>query len=294
VVVVGSLNVDLLVRVDRRAEAGETIAARGASTLPGGKGANTAVAAARAGAPTTLVGAVGADPAGDGLLAALRDESVDVSAVAALAGAATGSALITVTPDGESSIVIIAGANALVDPRTAAAEAGGLGPGDVLASQLEVPLAVVEEAVRAATDAGARALLTLSPARQVPLGLLLRLDPLVVNEHEAAVLLGAPVDDAEGAAVALHAKGPRSVVVTAGARGAAVCDASGSTTVTAAHVGAPVDATGAGDCLTGVLAARLAAGADLVDALRDAVRAATISVTRAGAWPSYPLGEELL
>jgi ribokinase len=288
VLVIGSVNDDVVARVDRRPGAGETVLARTGSRSPGGKGANQAVAAARLGARVALIGAVGDDAVGLALVSALAAEGVDVGAVVVRRGTATGTALITVTDDGDNAIVVIAGANATVTGAEAETAAAALGPGDVLLTVLEVPLPSAVAAVRAAAAAGARAVLSVTPVQRLPAGVLELLDPVLVNEHEAARLLGVRVRDPLEAARALVRAGARSAVVTAGARGAAVASADGEREVASRAAAPVVDTTGAGDALAGALAAVLAAGGSLTGAVEAGVRVAGVSVTRAGAWPSYP------
>ena len=240
--------------------------------LPGGKGANTAVAAARLGASVALLGAVGSDDHGELLLATLRGAGVDTALVRRV-DRPTGVAYITVTPDGENSIVVAPGANAALTLDPAVIEAA-----KVVVCSLEVPLPVVEEAVAVAARHGVRPILNLSPVASLSSRTLAALDPLVVNEHEAAWLLDGGAPDP----VALLALGPRSVVITLGARGAVLAEGADVHAVPAPAVEV-VDTTGAGDAFTGALATRLAAGADLRSAVTDAVRTAARSVTRAGA-----------
>lgn len=271
VTVVGGINHDVTVRVERRPVPGETVVGDGPVTSPGGKGANMAVAAARAGVGVALCGAVGDDAAGREQVDALVAAGVDVAHVAARADHATGAALIVVTPDGENAIVVGTGANAtLSDDEVTAACTGAA----VVLAQTEVGARPVEVAAR---TAGIR--LMLSPAPVVPLApeVLALADPLVVNEEEAAELAGAA-----DASTVRERTGARSVVVTLGAAGAEVADGGGVRRVPAPAVAA-VDTTGAGDVLTGTLAAALAGGASLDDALAVAVTAAAESVAYAGA-----------
>lgn len=282
--VVGSANADVVVSVDRRPSAGETVIGSDSVVLPGGKGANTAVAAARLGAGVALLGAVGTDGHGDLLLGSLRDAGVYTGMIRR-ADRPTGTAYIMVTPDGENSILVSPGANDTVSTEDVDA---GLGEPRVLVASLEVPPATVEHAVDVAARRGIRAVVNLSPIVEMSPRTLACLDPLVVNEHEAAQLLGG--DDADPRS--LLELGPRSVVVTLGARGAVVASTEEVCRVVSPSVEA-VDTTGAGDAFTGALATRLAAGDGLADAARFAVRVAAVSVTRRGAQPSYPTSAEL-
>ena len=271
VVVVGGINQDVTVRVARRPVPGETVVGDGPATSAGGKGANMAVAAARAGASVALCGAVGDDPAGTEQLAQLRAAGVDVARVAVRASVATGTALIVLTPDGENAIAVGAGANAtLSDAEVAAACAGAR----VVLAQTEVGAGPVDAA---AATPGVRLVLSPAPVVALAARTLARADPLVVNEEEASELAG----HADAARV-LAATGARSVVVTLGAAGAELADATGSRRIASPTV-ATVDTTGAGDVLAGTLAAALERGAGLDEALTEAVAAAAASVTRAGA-----------
>ncbi|MET8611803.1 ribokinase [Streptomyces misionensis] len=290
--VVGSANADLVIGVERRPGAGETVLGGDLSVHPGGKGANQAVAAARLGARTALLARVGDDGHGRLLLDSLRSAGVDPAGVLA-GGAPTGVALITVDPSGDNSIVVSPGANARLTPADVRAAEGLLRASRVVSAQLEIPLETVEEVVRA-LPSGTRFVLNPSPPRPLPAEVLAACDPLIVNEHEARVLLGGagageePEDWARG----LLALGPRSVVVTLGAEGALVHDGSGATRVASVKVDA-VDTTGAGDAFTAALAWRLGTGASLAQAAGYAARVGAAAVTKPGAQESYPTAEEV-
>ncbi|MFD8556357.1 ribokinase [Streptosporangium canum] len=285
-IVVGSVNADLVVRVDRRPAPGETVIGSDLLTYPGGKGANQAVAAARLGARVALLGRIGSDGNGEFLRKALAGDGVGLDHLVETPGP-SGVALITVGADGDNSIIVSPGVNARLSEDDIAAAAGLLASARVVSLQLESPLATVLAAARTA----ARVVFNLSPPAVVPDELLAVCDPLVVNEHEAALLLGrrgAPGRQAR----ALLALGPRSVVLTLGARGAVVAGPGGVTEVPSPRVEA-VDTTGAGDAFTGALAWRLAGGDDLVAATAFAVRVGAASVRRPGAQSSYPYPEDL-
>jgi ribokinase len=277
VLVVGSINVDLVVHADRLPGPGETVAGGRLERTGGGKGANQAVAAARAGAAVALVGAVGDDDFGAESLAALRAESVDVGAVRRLDGVATGVALIVVDRAGDNQIAVASGANHALT--AADVQAPSTPPGCVLTG-FELRDDVVLAAAAIARDA--RCPLVVNPAPARPLApKLCELRPLLTpNRTEARQLTGQ--DDPETAAGALSAHTGAPVVVTLGAEGALVADPAGSLVVPAPAVRA-VDSTGAGDSFNGVLAAGLARGAELRAATAAAVRAAALSVTRPGA-----------
>ncbi|WP_328605464.1 ribokinase [Amycolatopsis sp. NBC_00345] len=285
VLVVGSANADLVVPVDRRPGGGETVLGGDTALSAGGKGANTAVAAGRLGADVALLGAVGDDPYGRLLRDSLAGAGVATEHVRTV-GRPTGIAYITVTPDGENSILVSPGANSALEPGDITDDA--LDGVRVMVTSLEVPLPTVEHAVARASAKGVRVLLNLSPAAEVSRETLGALDVLLVNEHEAAYLLGTEGADPRK----LLELGPRAAVVTLGAKGAVVVEADSSTEVASPKVNA-VDTTGAGDAFAGALAASLAEGATLVDAAKRAVKVAAVSVTRHGAQPSYPTPDEL-
>ncbi len=282
VLVVGSINEDVVLRVTRAPSPGETVSAEEVKRSPGGKGANQAVAAARAGAVVAMAGRVGDDDAGERMLAALHDEDVDTEHVTALSGTATGTAYITVTAEGENTIVIDPGANGAFAPD--ALDEDLLAGAAVMLAQLEIPVETVSRAVALARDAGARAVVTLAPAQPVPDALLRGLDPLLVNEHEAAFLLGEDQPgDPERAAQRLRARGPRSVVITLGGEGAVLVQEAGTTRLPAEQAQRVLDTTGAGDAFAGALAAELARGAELTEAVRAGLAAGAEAVARPGA-----------
>ncbi|MEV8606699.1 ribokinase [Amycolatopsis sp. NPDC051373] len=285
VLVVGSANADLVVPVDRRPAGGETVLGGDTVLSPGGKGANTAVAAGRLGADVALLGAVGSDPYGALLRDSLTGAGVS-TAFLLVVDRPTGIAYITVTPDGENSILVSPGANSALMPSDITSEA--LAGAAVVVLSLEVPLPTVEHAVARASAAGATVLLNLSPAARLSASTLAAVDVLLVNEHEAAYLLGSPGADPRK----LLELGPRAAVVTLGSRGAVVVTSSGLTAVSSPAVAA-VDTTGAGDAFAGALAASLASGVSLVDAAHRAAAVAAVSVTRHGAQPSYPTAAEM-
>ncbi|WP_411126179.1 ribokinase [Streptomyces sp. x-19] len=293
VLVVGSANADLTVRVTRRPGAGETVLGTDLVESAGGKGANQAAAAARIGGRTALLARVGGDAYGELLLAAQRAAGTDVAPVIVDADARTGTAMIIVSPDGDNSIVVSPGANAALTPQDVAAAQDVIAASAVLSLQLEIPMETVRAAAEAAEGAGTRVVLNPSPTPEdLDRALLSAADPLVVNEHEARQLSGRTDGTPAEWAAALRERGARSVVVTLGGDGALVLDDSGTTTVPGVRVEA-VDTTGAGDAFTGALATRLAGGAALADAARFAVRVGAAAVTKPGAQPSYPTAEDL-
>jgi len=288
IVVVGSLNVDLVVNVPRFPAAGETLLGGDYARHPGGKGANQAVAAARAGARTRMVGRIGADDFGAWLVQGLAADGVEHGEVHALDGVPTGVAFISVDPDAQNCIIVSPGANARLEPSDLPRSAfQGV---SVVLLQLEVPLATVLEAARLGRGAGARVVLNLAPAQPLAPEALRDVDVLLVNEHEAALLLG-DTDDAVRAAPERAARRlgeiVPSAVVTLGARGAAWAEGGESGAVPGFAVEA-VDTTAAGDAFAGALGAALADGRRMRDALRFASAAGALAVTRPGAQPSLP------
>ncbi|MER7819583.1 ribokinase [Streptomyces sp. NPDC096153] len=301
--VVGSLNADQLLEVPSFPGAGETVLGSGMRISAGGKGGNQAVAAARAGAATAMIGAIGDDAHGRLVRDALASAGVDTGPVRTTADAPTGLAVVMLEPGGDNRIIVTPGANASLTEADAEAGLAAVGPGDVVLLQLEIPAPVVAHAARTARARGARVVLNAAPAPTDP-GCLTPggLDVLVVNEPEAeavARLLGLPGHAAspEERALALSAALDALVVCTLGARGA--CAARSGSGRTALHVPAlpvvPVDTTAAGDTFTGYLAAALAEGVDdLAAALRRAAAAAALAVTRGGAMTSIPERREVL
>ncbi|MEU2198990.1 ribokinase [Isoptericola sp. NPDC019482] len=298
VVVVGSANADLLARTTVHPAPGETVLGRDLQVLPGGKGANQAVAAARLGARVAFVGAVGDDEFAEAATSGLREAGVELDRLAVVPGG-TGVAVVTVAADGENSIVVVPGANGTVGAAAVGRHADLLGAAAVVVLQGEIPRDGVEAAARLA---GGRVVVNLAPVIEVEPAVLRRADPLVVNEHEAHGALelldggGAGGLADEDVVARLRAAGVPSVVLTRGARGALVAGGEadpGGVAVHAPRVDA-VDTTGAGDAFVGALAAELARGSGLVDAARLAVRVGAFAVRGSGAQPSYPwAGDDL-
>jgi ribokinase len=292
VVVVGSLNVDHVVAVDHLPARGETVAGSGYVSVPGGKGLNQAVTAARLGAATAMVGCVGEDEGGTRLLDVLRGERIDASEVISHPTAPSGVALITVAGGGSNTVVVAAGSNAGV---TAAQVEGSrvIGQAAVVLTQLEIPREAVRAALSAGRAAGAVTVLNPAPATEaLPDDLLALADVVVPNETEARALTG--LDDPEAAARALLAAGARAVIVTLGEEGVLVATgaADGSDGPVVERVSPfkvdAVDSTAAGDAFCGALAAALAAGKELSDAVRHGAAAGALAATVMGAVPSLP------
>ncbi|MFM9861347.1 PfkB family carbohydrate kinase [Pseudoxanthobacter sp. M-2] len=301
-VVVGSINVDLVVHADALPRPGETVSGSRFERFFGGKGANQAVAAARAGAKVGFAGAVGDDAFGTEARADLAAEGIDVAAVRTLPGVATGIAAIVVDAKGENQIALAAGANALVDEASAEAALKRLKPGGFVALSFEVPDAPLAAAARLAARAGARVVASPAPVRKLADDILAAHPLLVLNGDEAATLvdlhlleMSSAADShgrATGAALALSALCGAPVVITIGADGAIVTDGTTVTHVPGRRV-TVVDTTGAGDTLAGVLAAGLAQGLPLDVAAARAVAAAALSVGAAGARTGMPTGDAI-
>ena len=286
IVVVGSLNMDLVVRAPRFARPGETIAGHDARTAPGGKGANQAVAARRAGGRVAMIGCVGDDAFGTTLRQGLADEGIDVAQVAVLPGLPTGVALITVDDAGENTIIVVAGANGGLS--TEAIQVASLATADVVLLQLEVPMPVVQATLRAAHAARVTTILNAAPARPLERSLLSSVDYLVVNETEIVEIARGAAAAPEEAARVLQASGARDIVVTLGGAGSLLVPRKAPAIPVAAVRVDVVDTTAAGDAFVGAFAVALAQGADVVKAMRLGSAAGALAVTRAGAQPSLP------
>ena len=294
VAVLGSLNMDLVVRVPRAPEAGETLQAHALMTNPGGKGANQAVACARMGARVAMIGCIGADDFGTQLRGVLQADSIDTGHVR-VAGDTSGVAVIFVDDAGENRIAIVPGANALLSASDADTASRVLSSARITVLQFEVPMDAVERAAQIARASGRRVLLNPAPVRAVPDSLWPMIDLLVLNETEASALAGVPVDGVEAAkraADTLALRGPTTVILTLGAAGVVVSEVAGTRHVAAIPV-ETVDTTAAGDTFIGAVCASLVRGDDVDTAVNLAVRAAAVCVTRLGAQASIPYRREL-
>ena len=295
IVVIGSSNTDLVIKVARIPKPGETVLGGEFARNAGGKGANQAVGAARAGGAVSFIGRVGHDDFGRRALTGLAAEGINVDHVIQDPAEPSGVALIFVGDGGENSIAVASGANARLEPADVRKGRRVFRGAKVLLVQLEIPLETVEAAVGLATAAGVRVILNPAPARPLPQSLLRRVFLLTPNESEAEILTGVRVTSEASAAEAaqrLLALGVENVIVTMGRRGAFVSGNGVRQFVPAYRIKA-VDSTAAGDIFNGTLALALAEGKPLVEAARFASAAAAISVTRLGAQASAPTREQI-
>jgi ribokinase len=290
IVVVGSLNMDLVVRAPHHPKPGETIIGSDFRTFPGGKGANQAVAAARLGATVKMIGRVGTDAFGESLLQTLAKDNVDTSHILRDSEAPTGIALITVDTAGQNTIVVASGANAQVTPEDVSWAEQIFAGASVLILQLECPLKAVTRAVELAREHGVRVVLNPAPAQPLDPKLLARVDYLVPNQTELALLTG--LDSMRDAARRLQDWGVRGIVLTLGEEGALVVEGNRETRIPPYPV-TVVDTTAAGDAFVGAFAVALIHGRSTLDAGRWGNAAGALAVTRAGAQPSLPARAEL-
>lgn len=296
IVVIGSLNMDLVVNVQKMPLVGETILAEELSLVPGGKGANQAFAAGRLGAEVTMLGAVGNDAYGEALCQSLRSAGVCVEHLLHCDGVSTGTALITVNAEGDNSIVVVQGANKQVDRAYLDSKLALLEACDIVILQLEIPLDTVVYGAQKAKALGKLVILDPAPAQpRLPAQLLACVDLIKPNETELAILLGteAPVQDLKEGARQIQQRGVANVLVTLGGEGAYLYDQDGrEQRFHAPHVQV-VDTTAAGDSFTAGVAVSLAKGSSLPQAIAFANRVAALVVTRKGAQSSIPSLEEV-
>lgn len=297
VIVVGSLNMDLVVRMPRIPQPGETLLGGVFKTFPGGKGANQAVAAARLGAHVTMIGCVGGDAFGQEMRDTLKVEGIDTTHVLVHPESATGVALIQVDAKGQNSIAVASGANFQLTSADVERAMQSIGKFDVLVMPLETPLETIYAAAKIASQRGAKVLLNPAPAQMLKPDLLELVDVLLPNEYEAALMTGQPslqsAADVRNAAEKLLSLGVKNLMVTMGSQGAVLFDGKMESNIPACPVQA-VDSTAAGDCFVGALAVGLCEGKSLLSAAEFASAAAAISVTRDGAQPSLPSREEVI
>ena len=297
IVIVGSSNTDLVLRVEHFPQAGETIMGSDFMTAQGGKGANQAVAVARLGGEAVFVARLGSDAFGEVTLAALRGEGIDTRHVVLTDGVASGVATITVDSHGENCIVVAGGANLLLSPEDVDRAAADIRSAALLLMQLETPLPALIQAARLAHDSGVRVVLNPAPypKKPLPAELLQNVDIIIPNETEAAYMTGIQVVDDASALAAIRkmqSMGVKEAIITVGKQGAyTLCDDQ-LVRVPAVEVKA-VDTTAAGDTFCGALCVALTKGMPMADAIRIACKAASISVTRRGAQPSVPTAAEV-
>jgi ribokinase len=295
VFVAGSINMDVVATADRHPRIGETVAGTAVLYFPGGKGANQAVAAAKLGAPTTLIGRLGMDAFGDQLKAFLAAEGIDLSFVQQTSQAHTGTAIITVA-NADNTIVVIPGANAFVSAADVAAPV--LAKGDIAVSQFEIPLPAISAFFARARAAGTTTILNPAPAIEFGHELLDLVDILILNETELGFLTKTELHDTDDyprfieAARSLQAGKDKTICVTLGKRGVLAL-VNGQPLLIDGRAVKAVDTTGAGDCFVGAVAAQLAGGKPIHDALHHANIAASICVQRMGAAPSMPTVAEV-
>ena len=296
ITIVGSLNMDLVIRSPRIPQPGETIIGSEFQTIPGGKGANQAVAAARLGGQVTMVGRVGEDTFADVLLDNLASAEIDASFVQRDGQAASGVALIVVDDHGENIIVVASGANMRMTEKDAEAAEAAIANSDVLLLQLEVPLPVVKRAAQIAQSHNITVVLNPAPARELPPDLLASVDVLVPNESETALLTGLPTEsqtELEKAASHLLDSGVRSVVITLGKRGAYLASTDYESKIYEAFSIQPVDTTAAGDAFVAGLVVNYGAGKTLPEAIRWGNAAGALAALRFGAQTSLPKRAEV-
>lgn len=296
VVVVGSLNMDLVVRTPRQPLPGETLTGSGFTTAPGGKGANQAVAVARLGASVAMIGCVGDDEYGRVLLANLEREGIYRRGVQVSQVQPTGVAMIIVDDASQNSIVVVPGSNGELTPVEVDRFAALLRTAKLVVCQLEVPLETVQHTLKTARRYGCATILNAAPAYPLPEDTLALVDWLVVNELEATTLSDLPIanpDDARQAALRLKEQGCRNVLITLGAQGVVAAFGEELRHYPAQKV-TPVDTTGAGDTFVGGFTAALAGGKDADEAIRYGQAAAAIAVTRVGAQSAIPRSDEIL
>lgn len=295
VFVAGSINMDVVATAARHPKVGETVAGEAVLYFPGGKGANQAVASAKLGVPTTLIGRLGTDPFGKELKTFLAAQGVDLSFVKDTGGTHSGTAIITLA-DADNTIVVVPGANGLVDADDVAAPV--LAKGDVAVSQFEIPLPAIAAFFSRARAAGATTILNPAPAKKIDAALLDLVDVLILNETELGLLSGRELKDGDAyeafmeAARSLQAREDQIICVTLGKRGI-VALVDGDMHFDQGRAVKAVDSTGAGDCFVGAVAALLADGQPIQAAMSYANIAASVCVQRMGAAPSMPTADEV-
>lgn len=295
IVVIGSLNIDIVIEAERSPQLGETILGKEAHFIPGGKGANQAVATARLGTKTMMIGAVGKDDFGTSLITNLEKEGVKTDAIQVIAGVATGLASILVT-QGDNHIVVIPGANAQCLPKDLEGQQDSISQADIVLLQLEIPLETVCRAAELAKQLGKVVILNPAPAQKLPYNLLQNVDYITPNRSELALLSGITITDhasLERAMKTLLEMGPKHVITTLGSDGSAFLSHREAFTLIPSYHVPVVDTTGAGDSFNGGLAVALASGKDLREAVEYAGRVSALAVTKFGAQGGMPTKQEV-
>lgn len=286
---------DLMVRCAHLPVPGETIIADSSAEIPGGKGANQAVAAARADGEVTMIGRVGDDAFAGRLLENLLRANIGTGNVIETEHSASGIAVVVVEESGENAIVVVPGANGRVTPEDVDAAVDTIRNSDILLLQLEIPLDAVRVAIAIATEASVRVILDPAPMPSSLPEQILNVDIICPNQSEASAIVGRPVntiDDARGCVSRLHDRGAKNVIITLGGDGAVVSDGGSVVWIEPFRI-TPVDTTAAGDAFAGALAVRLAEGSSLIEAARFAAAAGAIAATRVGAQPGMPTRSEI-
>lgn len=294
ILVLGSLNMDLVTRVKVTPKVGETTIGNGFSEIPGGKGANQAVAIGRLGGQVSMLGRVGDDSFGADLIKALNESHVDSADVKTVQGVATGTALIMVNDDGDNSIVVIPGANFELQPEDISRE--DFQSSQYLLAQLETPLETIEKAFSMAKEAGLKTVLNPAPAQQLSPSLIANVDLLIPNETEFEILTGHTPETEEGLAAgtkALFDLGVKALIITLGKSGALYLDSEGERVHVSGYVVEAVDTTAAGDSFIGGLLTALSKGSDIRSAMEFAMKVGAVTVTKHGAQSSLPTLDEI-
>ncbi|GIP40217.1 ribokinase [Paenibacillus sp. J31TS4] len=292
VLVIGSLNMDLVAQVGSMPRRGETILGHSFAAMMGGKGSNQAVAAARLGSQVALIGCLGSDEFGESMQAVLRQERIETGGISQVENVPSGAALVCVDPDGDNSIVVVPGANSHLTARDIDRHADLFQACDVVVLQMEIPVETVVYSMAEAKRLGKTVILNLAPSRRMPVEALRHVDYLVVNEVEAEELTGVSINQFDRLVEGLAGLPCRHVILTLGAEGVAYL-ADGRVLRLPAYRVQAVDTTGAGDSFVGAFASRLARGDEAEEAVAYAVKVAAITVTRLGAQAALPTEEEI-
>ncbi len=297
IIVVGSLNMDLVARASHLPIPGETVLGGDFQTIPGGKGANQAVGAARLGAHVTMIGQVGNDDFGEKLLSNLQSDGINTTHIFANSDVPSGVALITLDEQGQNSIVVASGANMSLTSEDVAAAFAEIEKVDVVVLQLESPLDCVETAARLGQERGTKVVLNPAPAQPLPDNLLSLVDVLVPNESETSLLTGLPVETLEQAKIAanrLFERGVGAVVLTLGSRGALVVEQTSKEVYIPSHNVQVVDTTAAGDAFVAGLAVGLGEKMSLIESTKLGNATGALAVTKMGAQPAMPQRKDVM